>query len=250
MIPGDIDLTQNLDFRKTKRKEIKQLPDSWNGNGINRMVYNYIDSINNTISSVSSFTISNNSTISWTIDDDQTTSSYIHDSYFTNNQLSTSIRLNSNEMYFITSNNDNHLDINFNSKSSIKHYITINSKPELDAFGNEIIPEPQIPSIPWRKYKEPIIKDIAWDMSLKHRMHDDLFIEDSIPWEEANNYGWYDLDDDKSNKFSISKAAEFISYLRGKSSTFIKRYLNRETEDNSSYLTNMNWIGIRDVIIE
>ena len=31
MLPGDIDLTENIDFRKTRRKEISQLPNSWRG---------------------------------------------------------------------------------------------------------------------------------------------------------------------------------------------------------------------------
>ena len=29
MIPGDIDLTQKLDFRNVKKKELPQLPASW-----------------------------------------------------------------------------------------------------------------------------------------------------------------------------------------------------------------------------
>ena len=37
MIPGNIDLTENLDFRKVVKKEIPQLPDSWKGNGIDKL---------------------------------------------------------------------------------------------------------------------------------------------------------------------------------------------------------------------
>ena len=43
--------------------------------------------------------------------------------------------------------------------------------------------------------------------------------------------------------------SEKICYLEGKSISFIRRYLNHEEEDNSSYLTNMDHIRIRNAEI-
>lgn len=239
MIPGDIDLTENLDFRRTKRKEIKQLPDSWHGDiHINsKKYYNYINDFDNT----SSITISSNNNIRFSVNDENTIIYNLNNSSI---QQSVTFSIISAEL-----DNNNYIITNGDYiNTSTKYYITTEVKPELDVFGNKIIQEPEIKPIPWRDYKECKIKDIAWDMSFKRRMRDYLFIEDGIPWETSDDYYWHDID--QSNKFSISKAAEFISYLKGKSSSFIKRYLNRETEDNSSYLTNMNWIGVKDAIID
>ena len=109
MVPGDIDLTENLDFRNVKRREIPQLPASWKGknrlNISNDNLNTYISSSNtitwtyNTyyedyLESDSNLTttmtvrgireVSNNYQLSWTTTIDESTGSTL---YYWNNDV-------------------------------------------------------------------------------------------------------------------------------------------------------------------
>lgn len=236
MIPGDIDLTKNLDFRRTRRKEIPQFPAGWkNGGGnigintIDTTLYhydNYIFTITNTTSNRSTFTVT-------VYDDISDIDGMIyhwssHDNYFTvsaNSSLTT-----------LTTTSD-----------SINKYIVTKAEPERDIFGNIIELEKPLEQICWEKdelannRKKKPIKQIPWIDDNHHNFNltRDYDHDDRIPWDTEDNH--------HKKKESI---ADRICYLAGKSARFISDYFNEDEEDLSSYLTNMNWIRIRDAIIE
>ena len=74
MLPGDIDLTQNLDFRKQVKKELSQFPATWNGDGKISNKLNYDNFIGN-ISVSNDYTL----TISNTTNDNTRVSIYRYD---------------------------------------------------------------------------------------------------------------------------------------------------------------------------
>ena len=253
MIPGDIDLTQNLDFRNVRKRDIPQLPASWKGK--NRLNISN-DNLNTYISS-------GGYTITWRYhnnyyedyferDSNSTTTMTIRGIREVNNdyQLSWTTTYDDNLDYTIYYWND--LDTNcitsFSSNDiSSDKYV----KPEYDIFGNRIKhPEP-IPKIPWGTYKRdctPIIHPIAWRRSvMKWIKYDEDYIPD-IPW-DTEDYGWHHLSENLSTP--IKRAKNLISWLSKKSSSFIERYFDKDDEKvDMSYLTNMSWIRVKDAVID
>lgn len=257
MIPGDIDLTENLDFRNVKKRNTPQLPASWgcnNNSKINvsnngviytttsrsiswRYYYNdYVQEYSDNMNIRRIREVRNNRDLSWTYtttswnDDFETTlnhwNSDIINEYLTTSQFTTSIT------------------------SSPSLNIRVKDEPKYDVFGN-VIKEPKtIPKIPW-KFKEytPTIHPIAWKRSCyKWSRFDEEYIPD-IPWEtEASILRC------KSQPMNLSdyinKAKNLISWFNKKSSSFIERYFEDIEEVDTSYLTNMGWIRIHDAIID
>lgn len=244
MLPGDIDLTENIDFRKTRRKEISQLPDSWRGkksDDNNFKISNnlYLDSTI-TYTSNSIFTISTQSS-QLSINDHSMI--YNFDSVYYNHENNTV------PIYYTIQNNTySSYNINYNNDFDNIIKVYFKNEPEYDVFGNKIEPLLEyIDPIPWKERNtEQKISKIPWDSHYYNRFIRIHNYMEAIPW----NYDGDDLYDDNKSKFSIDNAGEFISWLKGQSISFIKRYLNRDKEDNSSYLTNMSWIGVNDAIIE
>lgn len=251
MLPGDIDLTQNLDFRKQVKKELPQFPATWNGDGKISNKLNYNNFIGN-ISVLNDYTL----TISNTTNDNTRVSIYQYD---TDSNIITSSPIvmyrynNQNTWFEYNTHDDDYL-----TTSSSTPSITINKyiEPEKDMFGNIIeSKQEQQPKcckcgellMPWEhsycsncnnKFKRPI-PDMPWENQNKFKYS--LYIDNSydrIPWE----------DDEWLQK--SEKSQEPICYLADKSQSFKERYLNRFEEDNESYLTNMDWIRVRDAVID
>lgn len=250
MVPGDIDLTENLDFRNVKRREVPQLPASWKGKdrlninnvNINRYIgnsytvtWNYNTYYEEFFESDSNLTttmtvrgireVSNDYQLSWTTTIDESTGSTL---YYWNNDVD-----------YITS---------YTSDNVSQEY----DKPEYDIFGNRIKHPKPIPKIPWSTYKRdrtPIIHPIAWKRSInKWIKYDEDYIPD-IPW-DTEDYGWYDLSK-KDLSTPIKRAKNLISWLSKKTSTFIERYFDKDDEKvDMSYLTNMSWIRVHDAVID
>ena len=249
MLPGDIDLTQNLDFRKQVKKELPQFPATWNGDGKISNKLNYDNFIGN-ISVSNDYTL----TISNTTNDNTRVSIYRYD---TDSDIITSspivmYRYNNQNTWFEYNTHD------YLTTSSTTSSITINKyiEPEKDIFGNIIeSKQEQQPKcskcgevlMPWEhnycfdcnnKSKRPI-PDTPWENQNKFKYSSYIYYnsDDRIPWETEVYY-------------NESKSQEPICYLADKSKAFIERYLNRFEEDNESYLTNMRWIRVRDAIID
>ena len=251
MLPGDIDLTQNLDFRKQVKKELPQFPATWNGDGKISNKLNYDNFIGN-ISVSNDYTL----TISNTTNDNTRVSIYQYD---TDSNIITSSPIvmyrynNQNTWFEYNTHDDDYL-----TTSSSTPSITINKyiEPEKDMFGNIIeSKQEQQPKcshcgellMPWEhsycsncnnKFKRPI-PDTPWENQNKFKYSSYIYYnsDDRIPWETEVYY-------------NESKSQEPICYLADKSKAFIERYLNRFEEDNESYLTNMGWIRVRDAIID
>lgn len=241
MIPGDIDLTKNLDFRRTRKKELPQFPASWknnNGNvGINSSIYTTLYYPNDDI------TFNNNVLTYTTLQDDI---------YITNNTQTYSVRIHDIDSYWST--DVDYFTVSSNLSSTITSttsntikYIVSKVEPERDIFGNIIEPEKLMEQICWQKdelsniHRQKPIKQIPWTDNnhrnfnlTRHHIYDDC-----IPW---------DTEYIRSKK--KESIVDRICYLAGKSARFISDYFNEDKEDLSLYLTNMNWIGVHDAIIE
>lgn len=256
MIPGDIDLTENLDFRNVKRRELPQLPASWKGkdriNTINDTLNTYINT-NDTI------TISTPNTFSWTYytDDDSNTTTTIRTIREGHNdsQLSWTFTRYYDDYWDSTIYTWNRYDeINYTSSLSSNIYeydnkisvkLIDSDKPKYDVFGNKIKQPEQIPSIPWsKKSYTPSIPSIPWSKR-KLTFRNEDYIPD-IPWEDE--WQWYHNKIDLSTP--IKRAKNLISWLAKKSSSFIEKYFENNEEVDMSYLTNMNWIRIHDAVID
>ena len=259
MIPGDIDLTEHLDFRNVTRKQLPQLPGTWNGG----------DSLNtkqNTFNIISSYNASftTNTTVRYDISDinlwfnDGFDENYItiSDDYLAYDEPLTLTTTYSN----ITSTtysmrNNTWLTWNYSNRKTLKTSISYNnSEPEYDIFGNVKKP----------KEKE-YIPDIPWDTSTINLNNDKR-----IPWKtNRDTITWGDYEKDKIPRIAwdyrpfkrksdvyefgidmFDRAKHFISWFESKSESFIKRHLSFYDEDNSSFLTNMNWIRVRDAVID
>lgn len=223
MIPGDIDLTENLDFRKTVKKELPKIPSNWSGhNNINVCKCNFSITtntyLNTTTESIIGY-IDSSSIIRWNYGNEYSTDS---DSI----------------IYYYTQYN--------NTTTSISPSIRISIKDEpikrVDVFGNEIRKEKPIDKICWRLSKcnyNEYINRIAWKRyTYSHGLYERY--DDPIPWEINDRYK-------RNKKGSISNK---ICYLKDKSDRFISEYLNKDKQDLSSYLTNMQWIRVHDALIE
>ena len=253
MIPGDIDLTQDLDFRNVKRRETPQLPASWKGkdriNISNGNLSTYIGSSNFTYTTSTPYSFSwtyydtyDDSNITTTIRTNGIREVHNHDQLswniitYYNDYLDTTIS-NWNEYNEITSSSYNNL--------SVKYF---DDKPKYDIFGNKIKSPEQIPKIPWsKKLYNPSIPSLPWSKR-RFSLRNEDYIPD-IPWDIEDDWFAYRRKDDLSTP--TKRANKLISWLSKKSYSFIERYFDRDNEDvDLSYLTNMNWIHINDAVID
>lgn len=176
MLPGDIDLTENLDFRKTVRKKVPKLPDNWNA----KKPLNF---------NISDYNLSS-------------TTSYER-------------RISDNNCYILNYNNDYQFNIthtlssyainyyNINNSSTSYRFIndyTISCEDETDVFGNKIKQCTIIPDIPWDVLSKSNFKKlIPWDNILFNNLdYDDdniawgseeydIKVSNSIPWNTSKN---------------------------------------------------------------
>lgn len=213
MIPGDIDLTENLDFRKSRKKEIPKLP--WNKNNISTI--NELIAFDNNTNVITYYNydeygVRHNNVYYdeiLSLYDGTTSYNFISDneSFTTTSTLLTSLRLKFNET-------------------------------KKDVFGNIIKKDKPIKNICWsafNKIKE-VIPIIPWKRSYNdYRIYSIKFnnTNNKIPWETSMH---------------IKINDNPICYLNGKSNSFIDEYFHKR--DNSNYLTDMNWLRIHDAIIE
>ena len=217
MIPGDIDLTENLDFRKSRKKEIPKLP--WNKNNISTINESDITiTLDNSANAIityynyDEYGVRHNNVYYdeiLSLYDGTTSYNFISDneSFTTTSTLLTSLRLKFNET-------------------------------KKDVFGNIIKKDKPIKNICWsafNKIKE-VIPIIPWKRSYNdYRIYSIKFnnTNNKIPWEISMH---------------IKINDNPICYLNGKSNSFIDEYFHKR--DNSNYLTDMNWLRIHDAIIE
>ena len=233
MIAGDIDLTENLDFRKSRRKELPSLP--WSNISLNN---DGIIITTNYVQPMSSLSQYNNFNIYY--DDIITEELWIDDSFgnhftSTTTSSSTSTILYSNSIETIV----------YNGTSSKTYKVLYNTKPKKDIFGNLMPSKEIIPKICY-EIKEKISERIP---KLPWKTNHNLFInecDNRIPWKKRSKFSRFN----KSWELDFKPNTNPICYLEGKSSSFIRSYLNRETEDNHGYLTNMGYLRIHDAIIE
>lgn len=261
MIPGDIDLTEKLDFRKVVRKEIPQLPSTWNGkNSLSNFQTNSIN-ITSTIRTTMTYQILDQNIQYW-YDDDHLNTISVDDDFdsITTFNTSPSRRTNSYTLRdnWITWNNDDYnLVINYSSSTSSSRTFKTKisyGESERDVFGNMKIPEERIPDIPWSLTKKRNVvssRSIAWKNSYDNLWHsfrddDDKHIP-KIPW-YFNKSRRPDKEVDLTSV--VSRARNLISWLSDKSTRVIENYLSSDEEVDLSYLTRMGWIGVRDAVIE
>ena len=253
MIPGDIDLTKNLDFRRRVKKEIPQLPSEWNKNGNNKKSYNNFDT-NITVNSdlttyTTSFSINTSSINRWSVDVLDLTNYNIIDDYDT-------INLYNDYRITVSNTNGTTSTYRFGHDKITWKLNYIENKPKKDVFGN-IVKEPEpIPKIPWGKiYPNNPSKSIAWRTSIYHdRLYENRYnygyYDNRIPWDVEyidTVEGGFRF---KEEEDIFDKAKKMICWLNDKSISFIKSYLDYDDGRDLSYLTNMSWIRIRDAIIE
>ena len=265
MIPGDIDLTQNLDFRKTVKKKIPKFPVNWKRKKEMK--------VSNNIS------YTNASTGIDRIDDNITLSVYYSD---IEDLYNMDIIYDTIDMW--TMNDSNSSSINFNyynindhgfydgystytvgntSSASMTSYRiqTTNRfkrnnpfkvEDEYDVFGNKKNRKKEyIPSIPWRTTKSTEnIPSIPWESYETRKSYYGYFDDfhrstnKRIPWTYIKPKRPYNLED------TAPRAQCLISWLKDKSYRFIKNYLDRDNDADLSYLTNMGWIHVKDAVID
>lgn len=272
MIPGNIDLTENLDFRKVVQQQIPQLPAVWDkkqlstfntgnfslssttssGTTFNVTYHNYTTN--------ESFTTYNNSLTTYYEDETSFTYSWNTIRTYTASELR---RYRRDNMYLYQDSGDTYLyeddvyDNYYSYSPNLKWaYTSKQTKDEYDVFGNKKVVEKEIPKIPWSmsKLSSNNTIEIPW-LSAEHRFNsikeNEEYVPD-IPWDDDSVYdngGWVSLRN-KNNSNEISRARNLITWLSDKSKSFIESYFSNKEEDNSSYLTNMNWIRVRDAVID
>lgn len=253
MIPGDIDLTENLDFRNVKKRELPQLPASWDGK--DRLNTAQINS-NNIITTYST------TNGSWTLryGDGYFEPITVSDITLVNNDdelelishWSYNYEWHSNSINSTIINNQYYdLYFNYDSTTTTSNKTRLNisyEEDEFDIFGNRIKPTPVIPQIPWKEKKEyDVYTDpICWEKhERKWIRHNEDYIP-PIPWDdEEDDY----VEQDLSSPYK--RAKNLICWLRNKSKSFIERYFDTEDEEvDMSYLTNMSWIRVHDAVID
>lgn len=253
MIPGDIDLTEKLDFRKTVRKELPQLPDTWKGNKLNN------------ISSMIT-TLDSNSNYSFSVSSNNNTVTHTYRVNYTDWFTSTSWTPINSDDDFRSTNNSN-TTIEWHNENTLNFSLTLDGegiiysredkfyepKKEVDIFGNKIVHE-YIPKIPWKEESIERIPSIPWD-SKPHGYisYNDKLISFEDNWRIPRDWTFVDdpiedIEFDQSNPYK--KAKHLISWLFGKSLSFIGSYLDNDKEADLSYLTNMSWIRVRDAVID
>lgn len=225
MIPGDIDLTEKLDFRKVVKHEISKLP--WkNKKPLFTKYSNFINDINDINSTYSYNTYYN-------------TCNYSNNITYTTTNNTNFYYSNSNIITYMQDNNTNIIMYNTSK-----------------CYDNDSIPwkcnkHNYIESaIPWENNVEKQIRKISWYNATKYLKYINIMIGDDnnltkkvkIPWDMES----------KNENFNLSsikyRAKNLIDWLHNKTPSFIERYLNNES--NLSYLTNMQWIQIHDAIID
>ena len=226
MLPGDIDLTENLDFRNIRRKQIPKFPTLWKKEKEqNKKSTSYSNSYSTNINITTSYSNSYSTNINISTDGEL---------YYYNFMGSTS-----NGRELVTLDVDNRITL----YTSNINYI---NKDEYDIFGYKKTPEEIIPKIPWKIKTSDLhycIPPIPWNQK-------NLFLQaskyvgiPSIPW-DIENYR------EKRIFYNrIDRIKNLICYLKDKSGVFIKNYLDGEDVD-MTYLTNMGWIRVRDAIID
>lgn len=238
MIPGDIDLTENLDFRNVVKRETPQLPSVWNKSNIVFKSSDRITITNSTITSVSYFNI---------IDDEILDVPYdIYDNSLDNVYARTIITTNSSVNTYISYADEISTITSTYSYSSGR--FKLNTKEcEYDVFGNlKRSTVVDTPTIPWNKKHVFVDKTIPWN---KFRSQNFLYTE-RIPWDYTMYISEYLSEPNLSSLYD--RASNLISWLSKKTRTFITNYLRylEKEEVNLSYLTNMSWIGVKDAIID
>lgn len=245
MIPGDIDLTENLDFRKVIKKEIPKFPALFKQKAeiqahSNHDVFMYTP-VNSTI------TVQyNSSSTYWTFqlptyfDNDMTlytdpTSRYNYLNYNGTSYLYTAL---TNQQSETTTCNNNYI---FSTLTNVKD--------AYDIFGNKKkIDIEDIPKIPWNRNKK---NGIIYTYSIPWKCENSINLlnleESNIPW---RHYTIKNIEREVDLTSVFERAKNLIAWLQDKSSSFIRNYLNSENdESNLSYLTNMRWIHVNDAII-
>ena len=253
MVPGEVDLTENLDFRKIVKKEIPQLPVSWNKGGqisLNDRFEGYYTTTLNT-SSYNTYYIADRNSYT-TIDNTYTINYYNGSSimewiapidYILEDSLEIS---NFNTYDYYTS----YYNSSVTTTISVKNSFT-SKEPEYDMFGNIKPPLEVIPSIPWKRNKINITeKQIPWrnkyDDTIIHR---DLKKDKRIAWEDDIPTVSTVLKMDNI----VIKARHYISWLADKTMSFIEAHLKSEDDhdpDDLRYLNNMSWIRVKDAIVD
>lgn len=247
MIPGDIDLTENLDFRKRVKKELPQLPSVWNKNEVKiNNKYNFNVTYTSSSNSTTTYNISTNThidDITWFgyYNDFDTISNYVSSVSIYNNSSTTPAYITWNDTDDSTYTTSDRLLANIRKEEI-----------EKDIFGN-IKRKPEcIPKIPWGSSYLHFLefKPIAWQSRYSGiKTYISLDSDNKIPWKDEHYHdaiissSWK-----KENEYDRVK--KLISWLSDKSFTFIKRYLDHDNEEDLSYLTNMSWIRVKDAIIE
>lgn len=241
MIPGDIDLTENLDFRKVVRKQIPQLPDVFKGKF----------KINTEIDNRSYISIANDGDLYINLDATSmpTSISMTNTTYTSTNYT---ISYNTCGIDNITSSSFSRNYTSFEMSDTIYYtfnkpnggYIYLKSEPKYDIFGNEIKPVKEIPNIPWNDRKRnnsipSIPLERGRNFSLRRSEWEDY---DIIPWQIDYNKPKIDL------YSKVGRAKHLISWFSNKSSSYINNYFN--SDDNLRYLTDMSWIRVKDAVID
>ena len=210
MVPGDIDLTENLDFRKSRKAIIPKIPwEELHGNFISE------DMLNTAFNDDTEFRITTSSS--------SISTTSIHISYSDTRTYNFYIQYDNGLFWHNIPTNSSTHTINAN-----------NYYPKKDIFGNIIKEKDPIPKLCYYSHKQE--KKIP-----KLPYHDEP--KDCIPY-----LPWDDVYTPFCDFYK--KKVEQICYLDGMSTGDRRNYLRRNTIDYSSYLTNMHHIRIRDAIIE
>lgn len=268
MIPGDIDLTENLDFRKVVKREIPQLPSVWNGNNDVEAGIQY-NRINTTFSEIIDETFiyrpSSNSDITirrFDVGDDvyfdveetfNTIDTWNTFDSFNSASTSTTSTLYSWNSYltyrYSTVLDDSAAISSYKTKA---HYKT---KKKRDVFGNIIPSIDVIPKIPWdssRGYQ--YTRRIPWGSAEKETYTPSIAWKEEEKRKNSLNYlydGWIDLSrSNEETKVKVNRARSLITWLADKTKRFIEDYFETNVEKTLSYLTNMSWIRVRDAVVD
>ena len=138
MVPGDIDLTENLDFRKSRKATIPKIP--WSELHDNIISEDMLNSVTMPISSTNIEFRVTGSTMRITYDDFTTDTLYI--------------QYDNGSWYNISSTNSS-------TDSSI---ISVNNYyPKKDIFGNIIKEKAPIPKLPYHNEPKDCIPYLPWD---------------------------------------------------------------------------------------
>ena len=217
MVPGDIDLTENLDFRKSRKATIPKIP--WSELHDNFISEDMLNTIALYTFDDNTFRITTTSTNTTTDSSISTTS--MHITYDNTRTDSFYIQYDNGLFWYNIPRHSSTISVN-------------NYYPKKDIFGNIIKEKAPIPKLCYYSHKQE--KKIP-----KLPYHDEP--KDCIPY-----LPW----DDVYTPFCdfYKKKVEQICYLDGMSSGDRRDYLRRNTIDNSKYLTDMRHIRIRDAIIE